>query len=64
MAATIAAQEARIAELAAQGAALAARIAQLRRDLYGSRPERRKEGEGGRDGEDQWHFLNDSASFP
>ena len=33
-------------------AELAAQIAQLQRDLYGSRSERRKEGEDGRDGED------------
>ena len=45
LATTIAAQERQMAELAAQ-------IAQLQRDLYGSRSERRKEGEDGRDGED------------
>ena len=49
MAVTIAAQEGRIAELAAQVAALTAQIVQLQRDLYGSRSERRREGEDGSD---------------
>ncbi|MDE0378983.1 MAG: IS66 family transposase [Rhodospirillales bacterium] len=43
MAAMIAAQEGRIAELAAQVAALTGQIALLQRDLYGSRSERRRE---------------------
>ena len=47
MAATIAAQEERIAELAAQVAALTAQIVQLQRDLYGSRSERRGDGADG-----------------
>ena len=50
MAATITAQEGRIAELVAQIAALAAQIAQLQRDLYGSRSERRKEAGDGSEG--------------
>ncbi len=49
MAATIAAQEGRIAELAAEVAALTAQIVQLQRDLYGSRSERRREGGDGSD---------------
>ena len=53
MAATIAAQEARIAELAAQIAALTARIALLQRDLYGSRSEKRGEDGDGPDGNEE-----------
>ena len=53
MAATIAAQEERIAELVAQVAALAAQVVQLQRDLYGSRSERRKEEGDGKDGKDR-----------
>ena len=52
MAATIAAQEARIVELATQLAALTAQIARLQRDLYGSRSERNKEGGDGSDGKE------------
>ncbi len=52
MAATIAAQEGQIAELAAQVAALTAQIAQLQRDLYGSRSERRGDGADGSDGDE------------
>ena len=52
LAETIAAQEARIAELAAQLGALTAQIARLQRDLYGSRSERNKAGEDGADGKE------------
>ena len=47
MAATVAAQEGRIAELVAQIAALTHQVAQLQRDLHGSRSEKRKEGGNG-----------------
>ncbi len=50
MAATIAAQERRIAGFAARLAALTARIAQLQRDLYGPRSERSRAGGDGTDG--------------
>ena len=52
LAATIAAQEGRIVGFVAQIAALTARIAQLQRDLYGSRSERRKDGGDGSDGKE------------
>ena len=52
MAATIAAQEGQIAELAAQVAALTAQIARLQRDLYGSRSERSRQGGDGSDAGD------------
>ena len=53
MAATIAAQERQLAELAAQVATLTARIVQLQRDLYGSRSEERKKGGDGPDGNEE-----------
>ena len=52
LAATIAAQERQIGEFAAQVTALAAQIAQLQRDLYGSRSERNKAGGDGSDGKE------------
>ncbi len=52
LAATIAAQEGRIAEFVTQIAALTAQIVQLQRDLYGSRSERRKDGVAGSEGSD------------
>ena len=53
--ATVAAQEGRIAELAATNTALTERIARLERDLYGSRSEKRGKGSGipsGQDGQE------------
>ena len=52
MAATVAAQEGRIAELVAQVAALTHQVAQLQRDLYGSRSEKHMEGTDGSGGTD------------
>ena len=53
MAATIAAQERQLAELAGQIATLTTQIVQLQRGLYGSRSEERKKGGDGSDGNEE-----------